>query len=62
MTGTKDTALIGDADMESRLAIFPALRSAFWDAYLRSDAAAIDWLNGDGPRSVLESRDRWQMK
>jgi len=25
MTGTKDTSLIGDADVESRLAVFPVL-------------------------------------
>jgi predicted dienelactone hydrolase len=103
MTGTKDTALIGDADMKSRLAVFPALppggkyelvlfgaehsaftdrvlpgdtearnpnhhrailaiSTAFWDAYLRNDHAAREWLHGDGPKSVLESRDRWQTK
>jgi len=103
MTGTKDTAPIGAADMESRLAVFPALpaggkyevvlygaehsaftdralpgdreprnpnhhrailalSSAFWDSYLRNDAAGRAWLNGDGPKSVLESRDRWQTK
>ena len=103
MTGTKDTAPIGDADMESRLAVFPALppgdkyelvlygaehsaftdralpgdreprnpnhhhvilalSTAFWDAYLRNDTAAKDWLDGEGPKSVLENRDRWQMK
>jgi predicted dienelactone hydrolase len=103
MTGTKDTSLIGEADMESRLGIFPALpaggkyelvlyraehsaftdsalpgdteprnpnlhrailaiSTAFWDTYLHGDAAARDWLQGDGPKSVLESGDRWQMK
>ena len=103
MTGTKDVAIIGDADLKSRLAVFPALppggkyelvlyraehsafsdralpgdseprnpnhhravlalSTAFWDAYLRDDAAAKAWLDGDGPRSVLEKDDRWQMK
>jgi predicted dienelactone hydrolase len=103
MTGTKDTASIGDADMESRLAVFPALpaggkyevvlygaehsaftdralpgdreprnpnhhrvilalSTAFWDAYLRKDPAARDWLDGNGPNSILESRDRWRRK
>ncbi len=52
MTGTKDTAPIGDADMESRLAVFPALppgskyelvlfgaeHSAFTDRALPGDA------------------------
>jgi predicted dienelactone hydrolase len=39
-----------------------ALSTAFWDAYLRGDAAARAWLQGKGPRSVLEERDRWQLK
>lgn len=103
MTGTKDVAVIGDTDVESRLAVFPALppggkyelvlegaehsafgdrplpgdsearnpnhhrailalSTAFWDAELRRDAAARAWLQGGGPRSVLEKRDRWQRK
>ena len=39
-----------------------ALSTAFWDAYLRQDPAARAWLQGDGPRSVLEAKDRWQHK
>jgi predicted dienelactone hydrolase len=103
MTGTKDTAPIGDQDAASRLAVFPALpagdkyelvlwnaehsvftdralpgdhearnpnhhrailalSTAFWDATLRRDAAARAWLEGDGPRTVLEEKDRWQRK
>jgi predicted dienelactone hydrolase len=103
MTGTKDVALIGDADLASRLAVFPALppggkyelvlagaahsafsdralpgdsearnphhhrailalSTAFWDAWLREDAAAKAWLDGEGPRSVLDKGDRWQRK
>jgi predicted dienelactone hydrolase len=104
MTGTEDTAPIGDIDLASRLAVFPALppgdkfelvlagathsafgdrplpgdrensrnpnhhraimaiSTAFWDTYLRKDAAARAWLNGDGPSSVLEKADRWQKK
>jgi predicted dienelactone hydrolase len=37
-----------------------ALSTAFWDAYLRGDAAALAWLNGAGPRSVMEGKDQWQ--
>lgn len=37
-----------------------ALSTAFWDAYLRGDAGALAWLDGGGPRSVLEPDDRWQ--
>jgi predicted dienelactone hydrolase len=103
MTGTHDTAIIGQADVESRLAVYPALpegskyelvldgaehsafseralpgdrrrrnpnhhlailaiSTAFWDAYLTDDAAARSWLDGEGPRQVLESADRWQLK
>lgn len=37
-----------------------ALSTAFWDAYLRGDREALEWLNGDGPRSVMEAADKWQ--
>jgi len=101
MTGTRDVAPIGDTDVASRLAVYPALHgapkyevvlynaehsvftdralpgdreprnpnhhrvilalsTAFWDAYLRGDADALAWLNGRGPRSVMESDDHWQ--
>ncbi len=103
MTGTKDIAPIGNADLKSRLAVFPALppggkyevvlaraehsaftdralpgeaekrnpnhhrailalSSAFWEAYLRNDDNAKNWLEGDGPRTILEKDDRWQWK
>jgi len=101
MTGTKDTAPIGPADLKSRLAVYPALRgapkyqvvlnnaehsaftdralpgdreprnpnhhrvilalsTAFLDAYLRGEKDALAWLNGTGPRSVMESADDWK--
>lgn len=103
MTGTKDLSLIGNADLESRYAVFPALppdgkyelilkdaehsvftdralpgdrqqrnpnhhrvilalSTAFWDAWLRGDAAAKSWLDGKAPRALLEKEDRWQRK
>jgi len=103
MTGTRDTSLIGAANVASRLTVFPALppgkafelvlydaehsaftdralpgdtqarnpnhhrailalSTAFWDAYLNGDVAALAWLQGAGPRSVLEEKDRWQRK
>lgn len=37
-----------------------ALSTAFWDTYLRSDAAAKQWLGGDGARTALSEGDRWQ--
>jgi hypothetical protein len=36
--------------------------TAFWDAYLRDDAAAKAWLIGDGPQRILEADDIWQQK
>jgi hypothetical protein len=101
MTGTKDTAPIGQTDLKSRLAVYPALHgapkyevvlnnaehsaftdralpgdreprnpnhhrivlalsTAFWDAYLRESKEALTWLNGSGPRSVMEPADQWQ--
>ena len=39
-----------------------ALSTAFWDAHLQGDAAARAWLQGNGPRTVLEPNDRWQLK
>jgi predicted dienelactone hydrolase len=39
-----------------------ALSTAFWDAYLRGDAQAKAWLDGDGPQKVLEHGDKWQRK
>jgi predicted dienelactone hydrolase len=103
MTGTNDSAPIGDQTAESRLKVFPALprggkyevvldgaehsaftdralpgdrnernpnhhrailalSTAFWDAYLKNDVPARTWLDGEGPRSVLEEKDRWQRK
>jgi hypothetical protein len=29
---------------------------------LKGDAHARAWLDGNGPRSVLETKDRWQKK
>ena len=103
MTGTNDISRIGNTDLDSRLAVFPALppgdkyelvlygaehsaftdrdlpgnhpprnpnhhrvilalTTAFRDTYLRNDAAAREWLRGDGPNSVLEENDRWRLK
>ncbi|OPL19276.1 MAG: dienelactone hydrolase [Candidatus Aegiribacteria sp. MLS_C] len=103
MTGTMDDAVIGGADADSRLEVFPALpegdkyelvlygaehsafteralpgdretrnpnhhiviiaiSTAFWDAYLRDDPAALEWLRGGGPSSVLEPDDSWRWK
>jgi hypothetical protein len=39
-----------------------AVGTAFWDAWLRNDAAARAWLDGGAARSVLAPADRWQRK
>lgn len=39
-----------------------AVTTAFWDAYLREDAAAKQWLDGDAVRKVFEKDDQWQKK
>jgi hypothetical protein len=59
-----DRALPGDSSPRNpnhHRAIL-ALSTAFWDAFLRGDENARRWLDGDGPRSVLEKADRWQRK
>lgn len=59
-----DRALPGDREKRNpnhHRAIL-ALSTAFWDAWLRDDAEARAWLDGEGPRDVLEKKDRWQHK
>jgi len=59
-----DRALPGDSERRNpnhHRAIL-ALSAAFWDTWLGDNLAAKAWLNGDGPRSVLEANDRWQKK
>jgi len=59
-----DRALPGDTEKRNpnhHRAVL-AISTAFWDAYLRGNDPAKTWLNGNGPRSVLEKNDRWQKK
>jgi hypothetical protein len=37
-----------------------ALSTAFWDAYLQDNKDALAWLNGTGPRLVMEPADDWK--
>jgi hypothetical protein len=39
-----------------------ALSTTFWDAYLQGNADALAWLNGAGPRSVMQPEDQWQFQ
>jgi hypothetical protein len=59
-----DRSLPGDAEPRNtnhHRAIL-ALTTAFWDTYLRHDAEAKIWLDGNGPRQVIERNDHWQTK
>lgn len=57
-----DRALPGDSSPRNpnHHRVILALSTAFWDAWLRGDDAARRWLDGDGPRSLLEKGDRWR--
>ena len=59
-----DQALPGDTENRNpnHHRVILALSTAFWDAYLRGDPAAKAWLDGDGPKSVLEKDDQWEKK
>lgn len=59
-----DRALPGDREARNpnhHRAVL-ALSTAFWDTYLLGSAAAQQWLDGVGPRSVLDDQDKWQKK
>lgn len=59
-----DRALPGDREARNpnhHRAVL-ALSTAFWDTYLLGSAAAQQWLDGVGPRSVLDEQDKWQKK
>jgi predicted dienelactone hydrolase len=59
-----DRALPGDREPRNpnHHRVILALSTAFWDAYLADNAAARAWLDGSGPRGVLQEKDRWQTK
>ena len=38
------------------------LSTAFWDAYLKGDADTKAWLDGPGPKSILDPKDEWERK
>jgi hypothetical protein len=57
-----DHALPGDGEPRNlnHLRVIRALSTAFWDAYLQDNKDALAWLNGTGPRSVMEPADAWK--
>jgi pimeloyl-ACP methyl ester carboxylesterase len=59
-----DRPLPGDKEQRNpnHHRVILALSTAFWDAYLKGDTSARAWLDGEGPKTVLEKDDRWQRK
>jgi predicted dienelactone hydrolase len=57
-----DRALPGDGEARNpnHHRVILAVSTAFWDAYLQGNEAALAWLNGNGPRSVMEPADDWK--
>jgi predicted dienelactone hydrolase len=57
-----DRALHGDRGARNlnHHRVIRAVSTAFWDAYLQENKDALAWLNGTGPRSVLEPADGWK--
>ena len=57
-----DTALPGEHEPRNpnHHRVILALSTAFWDAYLNQNSAALAWLQGKDARSVLEPADEWQ--
>ena len=39
-----------------------SLSTAFWDAYLKHDKSAKEWLQSDNAKQVLETDDQWLKK
>ena len=42
--------------------VIEAFSTAFWDAYLKDNAAAKAWLGSSAARKLLEPGDQWQQK
>jgi predicted dienelactone hydrolase len=59
-----ERALPGDTEARNpnHHRVILALTTAFWDAYLTDNAEAKAWLDGEGPRGVMEKMDRWEKK
>lgn len=51
-----------DLKSPNHLRSIAALSTAFWDAYLKNDSSAKEWLNGDSPAQILDKEDQWIKK
>jgi len=59
-----DRALPGDkaARNPNHHKVILGLSTAFWDAWLKMDPGAKAWLEGPGPKSLMQTGDVWQKK
>jgi len=59
-----DRALRGDTEARNpnHHRSILALSTAFWDTFLRDSEPARQWLEGEGPKTVLDRQDKWQKK
>lgn len=59
-----DRSLPGDREARNpnHHRVILALSTAFWDAYLKDDPHALQWLSGDNVLDLLEAGDTWQHK
>jgi predicted dienelactone hydrolase len=59
-----DRALPGDSEQRNpnHHKVILALSTAFWDAHLKKDKKAEEWLKGNGPQSIIEKEDDWKIQ
>jgi predicted dienelactone hydrolase len=58
--GERKTILRKNKDSRYHEAIL-AQTTAFWDAQLKGDEAAGEWLNGAGAKKALDAKDKWEI-
>jgi predicted dienelactone hydrolase len=59
-----DRALPGDSEQRNpnHHKVILALSTAFWDAHLKKDKKAEEWLKGNGPHTIIKKEDEWKIK
>ena len=60
--GERAGIVASNAETTSHARATLALSTAFWDAYLSGNEAAKKWLTGEGVKSVLAAKDKWDKK
>lgn len=51
-----------DLKSPNHLRSIAVLSTAFWDAYLKNESTAKEWLNGNSPSLILDKEDQWFKK